>query len=59
MKKNGSLGRRILGWIVVGVVALFALKIAFGILAGLFMTMLSLVVLALVVMGVLWALRHL
>ena len=37
---------------------LFALKIAFGILAGLFMTFLSIVVLALVVMGVLWALRH-
>jgi hypothetical protein len=59
MKKNGSLGRRILGWIVVGMVVLFALKIAFGILTGLVMTFLSIVVLALVVMGVLWALRHL
>jgi hypothetical protein len=56
---KSSLGRRILGWIVVGLVVLFALKIAFGILTGLFMTFLSLVVLALVVMGVLWALRHL
>ena len=56
---ESSLGRRILGWIVVGLVVRFALKIAFGILAGLFMTFLSIVVLALVVMGVLWALRHL
>ena len=56
---KSSLGGRILGWIVVGVVVLFAVKIAFGILTGLFMTFLSIVVLALVVMGVLWALRRL
>jgi hypothetical protein len=56
---KGSLGTRLLGWIVVGLVVLFALKIVFGILTGLFMTFLSIVVLALVVMGVLWALRRL
>jgi len=56
---RGSLGKQILGWVIVIVVALFALKIAFGILAGLVMTAFSIVVLALVVMAVLWALRRL
>jgi hypothetical protein len=57
--KSSSLGKQILTWVIVVVVALFALKIMFGILAGLVMTVLSLVVLGLVVMGVLWALRRL
>jgi flagellar biosynthesis protein FliQ len=54
----GSLGRRALAWVIIIAVAIIALKLAFGIVFGLFQALISIAVLVVVVMGVLWALRH-
>jgi flagellar biosynthesis protein FliQ len=54
----GSLGRRALAWVIIIAVAVIALKLAFGIVFGLFQALISIAVLVVVVMGVLWALRH-
>jgi hypothetical protein len=55
----GALGRRILAWILVGVVALFVLKIAFGFVLGLVQAVFTIALIVFVVLGALWALRHL
>jgi hypothetical protein len=54
----GSLGRRVLAWVIVIAVAVIALKLALGIVFGLLQAVISIAVLVVVVMGVLWALRH-
>jgi hypothetical protein len=56
---TGSFGTRILAWAIVIVVALIAAKIVFGIVIGLVQFLFSIVLIGLVVLGVLWALRHL
>jgi hypothetical protein len=55
----GTFGKRILAWIVVGVVALIALKIVFGFVLGFVQAVFTLVLIVFVVLGALWALRHL
>jgi hypothetical protein len=55
----GSLGKKILAWVIVIAVALFAFKIVFGIVIGLFQFLFTIVLIGLVVLGALWALRHL
>jgi hypothetical protein len=50
----GSLARRALGWVILIVVAIIALKLVVGLASAL----LSIALLVVVVMGVLWALRH-
>jgi hypothetical protein len=55
---SGGLARRALGWIILVVVAIIALKVVFGVVIGLASALFSLALLVLVVMGVLWALRH-
>ena len=54
----GSLGRRVLAWVVIIAVAVIALKLAFGIVFGVLQALFMIGVLVVVVMGVLWALRH-
>jgi hypothetical protein len=56
---RSGLGTRILAWVVLGIVALFALKLAFGLVLGLMQALFTIVLIALVAMGVLWALRRL
>jgi hypothetical protein len=56
---TGTFGKRILAWAIVIVVALLAVKILFGVVIGLVQFLFSIVLIGLVVLGVLWALRHL
>ena len=56
---RSGLGSRILAWAVVAIVALFALKLAFGIVLGLAQAVVTLALIGLLAIGVLWALRHL
>jgi hypothetical protein len=55
---SGGLARRALAWIILIAVAIVAIKVVFGVVIGLASALLSLALLVLVVMGVLWALRH-
>jgi hypothetical protein len=56
---RSGLGTRVLAWAVVIVVALFALKLLIGFALGLLQFLFSVVLIGLVVLGVIWALRHL
>jgi hypothetical protein len=55
----GSLGRSALAWIIVLAIAVLAIKVVFGIVAGFVMALVWAAVLVMVVMAALWALRHL
>jgi hypothetical protein len=57
--ERSGLGTRMLAWAVIAIVALFAIKVAFGIVLGLVQFAVTIALIALVAMGVLWALRHL
>ena len=54
----GSLGRRVLAWIIIVAVAVIVLKLLIGAVFGILQALFAFAVLAAVVMGVLWALRH-
>ena len=54
----GSLGRRVLAWVIVIAVAGIALKLLIGAVFGILQVLISIALLVAVVMGVLWALRH-
>ncbi len=56
---RSGIGTRILAWALLVVVALVVLKFAFGLVLGLIQMVITLAVLAVVALGVLWALRHL
>ena len=56
---SGSLVKRAIAWVIVIAVAFVALKIVFGVVIGLLQVLASIALLVVVVMGVLWALRHL
>ena len=55
---RSGLGTRIIAWAVLIVVALFVLKFAFGLVIGLIQYVFVLAILAVVALGVIWALRH-
>jgi hypothetical protein len=55
---SGGLGRRLLGWVILIAVAVIALKLAIGAVFGLIQLMFTIAILVVVVMGVVWALRH-
>jgi hypothetical protein len=55
----GTLGRRVIAWVVLLFVAVIAIKIAIGIVAGLVQAVVLLALGVVAVVGVLWALRHL
>ena len=56
---SGSLLRRALMWVIVIAVAIFALKVVIGAVFGLLQVFFAIALIVVVVMGVLWALRHL
>ncbi len=55
----GTLGRRLVAWIILIAVALVALKILIGIISGLVMTVVWIVALAALAFAVLWAVKRL
>jgi hypothetical protein len=55
----GTFGKKIFAWVIVIAVALLAFKIVFGLVIGLVQFLFTIMLLGLVVLGVLWALRHL
>ena len=55
---RSGLGTRILAWALLVLVALVVLKLAFGIVFGLIQAIFTFALLALVALGVIWALRH-
>ena len=55
---RSGLGTRVIAWAVLIVVALFVLKFAFGLVIGLIQFVFVLAILAVVALGVVWALRH-
>jgi membrane associated rhomboid family serine protease len=55
----GTLGRRLVAWIILIAVALIALKILIGIISGLVMTVVWVAALAALAFAVLWAVKRL
>ena len=55
----GTLGRKLVAWVVLALVAVVLLKIAVGIVAGLVMTVLTIGALVVAGIAVLWAVRRL
>jgi hypothetical protein len=55
----GTLGRKLVAWVILAAVAILALKIAIGIVTGLVMAFVWIVVGIAIVLGVLWAFKHL
>ena len=55
----GNLGRRILAWIVIAAVAVLAIKLIVGAVFGFITMIVTLALIALAIVGVLWAVRHL
>ena len=55
----GTLGRRLVAWIVLIAIAIVALKIVFGIVAGIVTAILWAALLAGVVVAALWAVKRL
>jgi hypothetical protein len=55
---RSGLGSRIFAWVLLIVVALVVIKFAFGLVIGLIQMVITLAILAVVALGVIWALRH-
>jgi hypothetical protein len=55
---RSGLGTRILAWAFLLLVALIVLKFAFGVVIGLIQAVFTIALLAVVALGVLWALRR-
>ena len=55
----GTLGKRVLAWIVIAAVAILAIKLIIGAVFGLVTMVFTLALIAAAIVGVLWALRHL
>jgi hypothetical protein len=54
----GNLGKRVLAWIVIAVVVVLAIKLIFGAVVGFVTMIFTLALIAVAVVGVIWALRH-
>jgi hypothetical protein len=55
----GSLGKRVLAWIVVAAVAILAIKLIIGAVFGFITMIFTLALIAVAIVGVMWAVRHL
>jgi hypothetical protein len=55
----GTLGRRLVAWIVLLAAGLLVLKLLVGFVIGILQAVMIIVLLAVAAVGVLWALRHL
>jgi divalent metal cation (Fe/Co/Zn/Cd) transporter len=54
----GNLGKRVVAWIVIAAVVVLALKLIVGTVFGFVTMIFTLALIAVAVLGVLWALRH-
>jgi hypothetical protein len=54
----GAFGRKIAAWIVLIAIAVIALKVVFGVIAGFVMTLFWIALLAALGLGAVWALRR-
>jgi hypothetical protein len=54
----GNLGKRVLAWIVIAAVVVLAIKLIFGAVVGFITMIFTLALIAVAVVGVIWALRH-
>jgi hypothetical protein len=55
----GTLGRRVIAWIVIAAVAILAIKLIIGAVFGLVTMIFTLALIAAAIVAVLWAVRHL
>jgi hypothetical protein len=55
----GTIGRKVIAWVILLAIAVLAIKIAIGVVTGLFMALVWIVLGVAAVMAVLWALKHL
>jgi hypothetical protein len=55
----GTLGKRVVAWVVIAAVAILALKLVIGAVFGFITMIITLALIAAAIVGVLWALRHL
>jgi hypothetical protein len=55
----GTLGKKVVAWLVVAAAAIIALKLIIGAVMGFVTFVFTIVLVVGVVMGVIWALRHL
>ncbi len=55
----GTLGKRVVAWIVIAAVAILAIKLIVGAVFGFVTMIFTLALIAVAIAGVLWALRHL
>jgi hypothetical protein len=58
MEALGNIGRRMVAWLVLGIVAIVLLKIVFGIIAGFVQTVLLVGVLLMACVALVWALNR-
>jgi hypothetical protein len=54
----GNLGKRVIAWILIAAVAILAIKLIIGAVFGFITMILTLALIAVAIVGVLWALRH-
>ena len=54
----GNLGKRVIAWIVIAAVVVLALKLIVGAVFGFVTMIFTLALIAVAIVGVLWALRH-
>jgi hypothetical protein len=55
----GTLGKKVIAWLVVAAAAIIALKLVIGAVMGFVTFLLTIVLVVGVIMAVVWALRHL
>ena len=55
----GTLGKRVIAWIVIAAVAILAIKLIIGAVFGLVTMIFTLALIAAAIVAVLWAVRHL
>jgi hypothetical protein len=55
----GTLGKKVVAWLVVAAAAIIALKLIIGAVMGIVTFVFTIVLVVGLVMGVIWALRHL
>ena len=55
----GTLGRRLLAWIVIAAVAILAIKLIIGTVVGFITMIFTLALIAAAIVAVMWAVRHL
>ena len=54
----GTLGKRVLAWIVIAAVVILAIKLIIGAVFGFITMIFTLALIAAAIVGVLWAMRH-